>query len=403
MATKKLMLNKARRLNDATYPLVMQVIHLRQKRVIYSKIYLCEEEYDEQSGIVIACPVKYRTPKEIKALNRLIDEFRQNIGQIILQCDERGSPYTVGEIAQKYQTTCLGESFYSYWQGKIDDLYRLGRFGISAAQRYTMRSVIRFHQSEHLDFKTVTASFVKSYRAYLLCRRLSPNTIAYYMRNFKAMVNSAIQEGVMAAPTANIFEGIDTRPKKTVKRALTRDELRALVELNLENEPELELARDLFIFSFYTRGMAFVDVAFLKKANLSGDTIIYARHKTEQFLRIGINEPILRLIEKYKSVSQYIFPVVHSSKPQVAYQEYRKTLRLVNLWLKIVGKRAGIAIPLTTYVARHSWATQAKELGASISIISEGLGHTSETVTRIYLKDFDQSVLNRLNDQVVDL
>lgn len=154
----------------------------------------------------------------------------------------------------------------------------------------------------------------------------------------------------------------------------------------------------------YTRGVSLVDILFLKKTDIADAPIWYTRHKTKQRLRIAVNEAIGRLVRKYDEPgSHFVFPFIGRLPRRSLYARYRSVLGAVNYYLKQLGKRLDIDTPLTTYVARHSWATQAKELGAPVTVISEGLGHTSEKTTQIYLKEFDRNVVDSINDTLSDL
>lgn len=405
MATKKLMLNRARRKNDGSYPLVMQILHHRNKRVIYSKIHLYPDEFDVVQGIVVRSKHHYRMLKEIRVLNKAISEFVRTVEEAVLQCEKSGHSYTTDEIVQHYRSITGGGSLHDYWKLFITELERQGRIGMAAAHRSTMRSVVHYGGASDCSFSGVTQRFVHAYVSSMLANGLSDNTVGFYIRNFKMIFNAVIREGLVDAPKINPFEGVESNPKKTVKRALSRENLRKLTTMEFEGEmrQELELARDLFLFSFYTRGMAFVDIVFLRCENISEETLFYRRRKTKQLLRISVNDSICLLISKYKNASQYIFPIISSKDPVAQYREYKTALRIINKNLKQIQERLGTDVPLTTYVARHSWATQAKEQGFPVSIISEGLGHASEKITRIYLKEFDQSVLDKANDLIAKL
>ena len=175
-----------------------------------------------------------------------------------------------------------------------------------------------------------------------------------------------------------------------------------LADLNLENEPELEFARDLYLFSFYAQGMAFVDIVLLKKADICNGVLTYSRHKSKQLIRIAVTPQMQGLIDKYKTENEYLFPII-SGEYASGYQQYRLALGRINRHLKKIAVVADIKVTLTTYTARHTWATLARDYGAPISVISAGLGHTSEEMTRVYLKDFDVSMLNQVNSMVTNL
>ena len=179
-----------------------------------------------------------------------------------------------------------------------------------------------------------------------------------------------------------------------------QEEIALIASADLRRYPQLEAARDLFMFSFYCRGMSFVDVIRLKHDGIVRDTIFYTRSKTGQRLQIGLLPAMKEIIEKYRTSGPYIFPYIHGQSPRDAYTQYRYSLGTVNRYLKRLGTLLNIGIPLTTYVARHSWATIAKNEGIPISLISEGLGHTSEKTTQIYLNSFAVDTLNKVNENV---
>ena len=165
------------------------------------------------------------------------------------------------------------------------------------------------------------------------------------------------------------------------------------------------MARDIFLFSFYMRGMSFKDIAFLRVANIVGDRIYYSRQKTGQKLNIKLTDRAMEIIRKYNNLTDrkaFIFPIIlFPGKNE--FSQYKNSYRKINRRLKTVGSILGSRVPLTTYVARHSWASIAKRSGIPISVISEGLGHDSEKTTQIYLDSFENNVLDAANEMVTDI
>lgn len=398
----KIMLNKARQLNNGTYPLVAQLLRFRKKRLIYSSLHLYEDELDTLKLKVLPIKKYARSMKELRKMNTELSAFQKQIDNIIFHLDANLNDYQVDDIVDCYNRKKRDENLDVHFDYHIERLIKQNRIGMAQAFRNTLRSLIRF-RGNNIKFSAINSRFVTSYELYLQSIGLSPNTVCYYIRNLKSLYHLVIKEGERGPSSENPFIGVRSSPHKTVKRALDRDVLRKLSQMSLEDESHLALARDLFMFSFYTRGMAFVDMAFLRKNDICGRMIYYKRRKTGQQLQIGIIEPIERIIACYQSASEYIFPLINSVDPKKAYNEYRRALRTINRDLKILTQRIGHPFPLTTYMARHSWATQAKEHGAPLSVISEGLGHTSEKITQIYLKQFDNSVLDSINEIVSKL
>ena len=197
-------------------------------------------------------------------------------------------------------------------------------------------------------------------------------------------------------PFRHVYTGID----KTVKRAVSLKTIRQLCELDFSRNPKLEYVRDLFMFSFYTRGMTFVDMAYLRKSDLKQGILTYRRRKTGQLLCIRWEECMQKIIHKYEiKESIYLLPIIKDE--EMERKQYKNASHLVNLRLKKIGEMLGLSIPLTMYVARHAWASIAKSKNIPISVISEGMGHDSEMTTRIYLASLDTAVIDKANNLII--
>ena len=215
------------------------------------------------------------------------------------------------------------------------------------------------------------------------------------MRGLRAIYNRAVEKEltVQRSPFKHVYTGID----KTVKRAVPLKIIRQIRDLDLSLYPVMDYARDVFMFSFYTRGMSFVDMAFLKKKDLQNSILSYRRHKTNQQLFIKWEKPMQELIDKYDTTgSPYLLPIIKSNGKDERRQ-YKIEAHRINRNLKKIGEQLGLAIPLTTYVARHGWASIAKSKNIPIATISEAMGHDSETTTRIYLASLDTSAVDKAN------
>jgi integrase len=196
------------------------------------------------------------------------------------------------------------------------------------------------------------------------------------------------------------FKHVYTGVSKTVKRAISINDIKRLRQLELPINSALSFARDIFLFSFYTRGMTFVDIAFLKHKDVRQGVISYRRQKTGQQLTIKVEKFAKEIMERYRSCdSEYIFPIIKGVGDE--YRQYKNSLRLVNNKLKTIGRMMGTKIKLTTYVGRHSWGSAAKTSNIPISVISESMGHDSEMTTKIYLSSLDTSVIDQANAKIL--
>jgi site-specific recombinase XerD len=218
------------------------------------------------------------------------------------------------------------------------------------------------------------------------------------MRALRSVYNQAVLKGLTISknPFKDVYTGVD----KTSKRAANEDVIVKLNRLDLSSHGNLQLARDLFMFSFYTRGMSFIDMANLKRSNLKNEYIVYARSKTKQVLTIRIEKCIEEIIERYKEITidNYILPIYNLQNP-----DYNSNLRTYNKRLKRLSEMLNLEKPLSSYVSRHSWATIALRKGISVQVICEGMGHENEKTTRIYLASLDQSLIDNANAQIIAL
>ncbi len=302
-----------------------------------------------------------------------------------------------------YQATYKQSSkitFMVYMQEQIALLYAANRLGTARNYERTLRSFSRFMKGKDIPFVKVTESLIEQYNTYLLQRGIVPNSISFYMRILRAVYNKAVRRRLVAdmRPFQYVYTGI----AKTCKRAIPELIMVQLSQLQLSNEPKLALTRDLFLFSYCMRGMAFVDMAYLQTSNIQGDAIFYTRRKTGQLLSIHIEKTAWRIINDYRSENRkYIFPIIESEDPRQAYREYQLALNNYNRHLKHLVAMLPSPCKLTSYTARHSWATVARKHNIPISVISAGLGHTSEQTTQIYLAALENSVIDDANKIIV--
>ena len=399
----KLMLNKSRILNNGSYPLVFQVIHNRRKKLLYTGYRMKEEVFDESEGKIMNGVGSTFTATEVVKMNRELRKMRNQIDIRIRQLERTREEFAVEDILTQNAFGTGKPQFYllRYINAQIERKQELKKVGMAAAYKSTRSSLAKFIGRPDVRMSEVDLAFVRRYEDFLYSNGASGNTVSYYLRNLRSLYNQAVTDGYH--PRGEYpFAKAQTRPAKTVKRALSRTDMQNLADLNLENEPELEFTRDLYLFSFYAQGMAFVDIVLLKKTDICNGVLTYSRHKSKQLIRIVVTPQMQGVIDKYNTENEYLFPII-SGEYASGYQKYRLALGRINRHLKKIAVVADIKVPLTTYTARHTWATLARDYGAPISVISAGLGHTSEEMTRVYLKDFDVSMLNQVNSIVTNL
>lgn len=403
MASLKLILNKERTYKDGKYPLVFQIIQERKRKVVYTQICISVNQYDELTQKVCYYKGGSLTKREVNELNDKLDVKRIDLQNFLKDLAREKPRFTADDFSMRFHQRHKNRYLFVYMEIQRERKEKMGKYGTANAYRSTMYSLLHFTQNDKLVLSEIDADFLYEYEQYLLGNGNAVNTVAYYFRNFRAIYNRA-EEAKLEVSQVNPFIKYRIKTEKTIKRALSKESMKEIAQLDLRDNPKTDLARDVFMFSFFTRGMAIVDIIHLKKKQLNNTLLEYRRMKTNQYLIIQITEAIQYFVDKYHNPkSEYVFPFLDPEKNPTIYRQYRQALGEINVHLKEVARKAGLDMELATYVARHSWASIAKETGAPISQITDSLGHASEKTTLIYLKDLDLSVLTKLNEVVSSL
>lgn len=245
----------------------------------------------------------------------------------------------------------------------------------------------------------IDSKMIEGYESYLKQKKLTLNTISFYMRILRAIYNRAVKSGTIAdkKPFSHVF----TTMTKTAKRAIPIQTIQKIAQAHITNKNEA-LARDLFLFSFYTRGMSFVDIAYLKKTDLNNTYLIYKRKKTGQELKIAWRKEMQELVDRNSSKDGvHLFGILDENSEKSLRFQYHYTQCIINTALKRLGKQLNLGTNLTMYVARHSWATIARQKNIPLSVICDGMGHNSEKTTQIYLQSVDADAIDRCNDKLI--
>ncbi|MBR6758391.1 MAG: site-specific integrase [Bacteroidaceae bacterium] len=276
----------------------------------------------------------------------------------------------------------------------------LGKVRTAETYATSLNSFKRYRNNRDIKISDITTEVIMGYEAYLKNLNICPNTISFYMRNIRSIYNRAVKLGVTKQqhPFLQVYTGID----KTIKRAISIKTLKKLKALSFTNRPSMEYARDMFLFSFYTRGMSFVDMAHLRKKDLNEGILSYHRCKTGQRLFIKWESCMQEIVDKYeKKDSIYLLPILNPTRRISERKQYIYASHNVNRNLKIIGQLLHLSQPLTMYVARHTWASVAQNKNIPLTVISKALGHDSESTTRIYLSSLDNNAIDKANKQIL--
>jgi len=396
MASIKVILNNNKVLSDGSHPIIMQIIKDRKKRVVYTGFSANKSEWNSNSNSPSKKHPNYAQLK-LYLKKKLVDAET-----CLMELETKGKPFSMDELILKIKGEKKTENVFTFWEVVIDELIRTGKIGNSKAYINTFSIFKKFRKEKDLTFNELNYNMVKKFDSYMLEQGLQINGISFHMRTLRALYNRAVKDGG-ASKDNYPYEKYKIKREKTVHRALTKEEIKRIRDVKLD-DVYMRLAQDIFMFSFYTRGMSFIDMAYLKVKNLHNNRLQYRRAKTGQMFTIKLTDEAKAILDKYADFSKnehYLLPIVQHEEKKFA--EYKNSMRLTNKKLKIIGELAECSIPVTTYVARHSWATIAKRGGISTTVISEGLGHATEHITQVYLDGFENKVLDDANDIITNL
>lgn len=375
-----------------------QIIHERKIRQIPTNYKVLPDEWDGSRSTVV---INHRSARNsrILSIRERIRWDMERLNKIIRKLDSGGLPYSSDDVIDEFNIYANEYTLFNFMESQIVKLRHNGKARTSETYTVTLNSFKKFRNGEDIMLDCLNSEVMESYEAWQKCRGNSPNTISFYTRILRAVYNRAVEEGIIEDrnPFRHVYTGVD----KTVKRALPINLIKRIKYLDLSLIPALDFARDMFMMSFMLRGMSFVDMAYLRKSDLANGYIVYRRRKTGQQLSIAWTKEMQILLDKYpENSSDYLLPIIRRSGINERYT-YRNVGYNINHNLKRIAEKVGITVPLTMYVARHSWASVAKTKGIPLSVISEGMGHDSETTTKIYLASLDTSVVDKANSLIL--
>ncbi len=374
-----------------------QIIHNRVVRQLNTDYRVFASEWDAEAECIIMNENRSNILCNIK--ERLEWDYAR-LKNVIRQLENDNMRFTADDVITAFHRMTKETSLFSFMHSVIAQLKQLGKVRTSETYTATLKSFMAFREEQDVPLDGITSNLMLMYEAHLKARDVRMNTISFYMRNLRAVYNRAVEKGL--TPQNNPFRHVYTGVDKTVKRAIPIKSIKALKELDLSLKPSLDFARDMFMFSFYTRGMSFIDMAYLKKSDLKNGILTYRRRKTGQELTIKWEKCMEEIVAKYpKNETDFLLPII--TKQGNERKQYDNALHLVNYHLKDLSEMLQLQRPLTMYVARHSWASAAKAKNVPLSVISEGMGHDSEATTQIYLASLETSVVDKANKMILGL
>lgn len=397
---------------DTPGRLCMRIVHGRKSKSISSPYCLYPHEWDALSRIVIigADSPRWNTLQEA---TEYIFRMRERFESVAAGFSTR-TFYTAEDVLHEFCPPFRSkDSFVEYSSRISGQLASSGHERTARAYRSAVNKLLSFVHRQDIHFRDITPVLVQAFETALKKSGKSLNTISFYMRNLRALCYKAQDEGLVLY-RINPFKGVFTGFHKTAKRALDTTQMNRLqnlpygryleqgIESRDEGEQKLYTAWRYFIFCFHARGMCFVDMAYLRKDNIRGNIIRYYRKKTGGLIEVKITPVMQSILESFSDdvkKTPYLFPII-TDEGRKERRQYETGLRIQNLRLKELARKAGITSTLTTHVSRHSWASIAKGENLPLWVISEGLGHNNEKTTYTYLASLERSRLDIANELI---
>lgn len=382
--------------NDGS--LFFQIIHQRLVRQVNTCLHISDEEWNAKDASIIISPAACIDRKKyLLSVKVSLAECQEKLLAIISELDKKKLSYAADDVVTAYKTSLEITGIVSFARRLIEEMKIIGKRSMVKRFEATLNSLLRYTDGCEVAWRNLTSTFVLGYEEFLIKRGLCRNSTSFYMRNLRAIVNRAVEQDyeVPRNPFRHVYMGVD----KTVKRAVGLNVIRRIRDIDLTRHPSLDFARKVFMFAFYTRGMSFVDIAFLKKSDLNNGIITYSRRKTRQQLTVKVEPETRRLIDSFgKNESSYLLPILTDDMDDT---QYENSYCRINRNIQKVGKMLGLETKLTLYVARHAWASIAHANNVALSTICKAMGHDSEKTTIIYLQSLDTASVDKANSSII--
>ncbi len=338
---------------DRDGTLFYQIIHRRQVRQVYTGLHISYAEWDARRSAIVL-PEKCGSGRGsflAEAVDRVVSDMAR-LEDIVERLERSGRPYSSDNVVAMFNRSEAEGGVVSFGRGIIEDMRRIGKLSMARRYEVALNSFLRFTGNKDVAWRDFNSTLVAGYEEFLRKRGLCRNSTSFYMRNLRSIVNRA-QEcdcEVPRSPFRHVYMGVD----KTVKRAVTLRAICRIRDVDLSGSPHLDFARNVFMFAFYTRGMSFVDIAYLKKTDMVNGVITYSRRKTSQQIQVRIEPQTRQIMERLGECgSAYLLPLI-TSDAEDADRQYQNAYHRVNRNLQIVGRMLGFDAKLTLYVARHA-------------------------------------------------
>ncbi len=404
MGAIKVVLQKVKRANGK-YPVRIRVTKNRKSKFFKTIFQALPEEFDEKAEQFTRKYANYVQS------NRVLLKFKDKALKVYTELEYENEDFSLSDFERAFISTAKPaqniDNFFYFWNDLIVDLNAAGRTGDARIHKHSFAALKKFNRNTQLSFEQIDITFLQKYENQLRSQGGTNGGISVRMRSIRTVYNLAISRSDAKTKIGRMLNEnypfkkykISRLKSNPIKKALQYEEMMKIVKMDITKYPHLILSHNLFVFSFYTRGMNFTDQMLLEWGQISRNKISYTRSKTKGVFNITILPPVRKILDYYKENSlftKYVFPILlkDNMTPMQIENRKHKTRKQYNKDLKEIAFHCEIDTNLTSYVARHTFANSLKQLGVATDVISEALGHETLAITQTYLKDLDSSVID---------
>ena len=370
-------------LSNGEHPLMLRITKDRKSKYQSLGISIPPKFWDFEKN-----QPKRNCPNRDTILRLITEKIKEYQAQLI-ELKIENKDFTAKSLIQKVTKPTKHKTVGEVFQERIQELKEANRLGYAESHEYVYKSLLKFNGHLDIYFSDIDVTWLKKYETWLRNIGNKENTIGIRFRTLRAVYNIALEQKFVKPeyyPFTNYK--VSKLHQITAKRALSKDDVISIINYKAKSGRYSyeKLAVDIFTFSYFMGGINFRDIAYLTSANIVDNRLVYIRKKTKQLIKLPISSKAMEVILKYKSEqTPYLFPILTDNlKTESAQRDrIRQTMKSINKHLKAIGEELNLPIDLTTYVARHSFATVLKRSGVNTSIICEAMGHSSEKVTQI--------------------
>lgn len=399
MVSYKIVLDQRRPKANGEYPIIIRIFHKRQSTSIHSGVTITNEAWSEEMGHILPTHINS------KFLNKTIFQKLLKVQSIASQLEEDGD-FSFENLKNKLKPNSKPKTvitFEEFANQLIEQMISIRKVGNATVYQTAVNRIIKYSNSG-LTFKQIDYLFLEGFKTQLIKEGAKVNTISNYFRTIRAIYNKAIKAKIVDRSLYPFYD-VTVKTERTAKRAIGIKEIKAIVRLELQKNTPLWFAQCYFLLSFCLIGTSFSDLAYLTQSSIIKGRLVFKRQKTGKLYSIKITKEAERILALVRNPDgRFLLPIL----PDSITENTLDARKLIQQWIKTTNKylaRISTDLPLdnvlTTYVARHTWATTAKRLGYSNELIAEAMGHEyGNATTAIYLDTFDQEVIDDMNSKI---